>query len=594
VSRGAPPLRMTPLLRRIGLAAMAFVLGCTAFGRAGAPNTYQAQLIDLDRRYTFWSFEQNPAYATDSGIHTYDARLAEFSPQAQASALARLREFRDELAGLTPPGDAGRHERVDYLLVRADLEADWWNRSVLRGLQRNPSIYEGECANGIFAIVKRRYASDDVRVRDAIGRLRACPRVLSEARGNLTDTVREFAQIASEDIRDGDSLYTTTLDGLARDVGSQQRSELHAAARAALESLHAYRAWLETHMSQFHAGGFAVGKAQYDWYLRRVLLLPFGSDEIAAIGRLELARDRALEAWEANRDLHEPASRSEPAFATKSAFLDYYEASLARLKSFIADRGIVDVPSYVGPFHIVEVPKALAATYPGGFMNPPAMLSSDPQGFYFVPDFSSRNTGFFVTEARQSVLPILGHEGIPGHFLQFSYAYHNADFIRHVHDDGVFAEGWAFYGEEMLMRQGLYERDPAARRQVIHLMRHRATRVGVDIALATGGMTLPEAISYFQKNAGIDYATARGEATRFAMNPGQAIDYLVGKTQIETLVGLVRDAEGDAFSLRRFHDRLLSYGTVPFSTIRYEWLGDDEWLAPSIEPVAPQEFEVPS
>jgi uncharacterized protein (DUF885 family) len=159
-----------------------------------------------------------------------------------------------------------------------------------------------------------------------------------------------------------------------------------------------------------------------------------------------------------------------------------------------------------------------------------------------------------------------------------------------VHDDGVFAEGWAFYGEEMLMRLGLYERDPAARRQVIHLMRHRATRIGVDVGLATGAMTLPEAIAYFQRNARIDYATARGEATRFAMDPGQAIDYLVGKTQIETLIGLVRDANASGFSLRRFHDQLLSYGTVPFSTIRYEWLGDDAWLAPVRDPIAPQAF----
>ncbi|MGA8532998.1 MAG: DUF885 domain-containing protein [Candidatus Tumulicola sp.] len=582
-------MKMLLTRRSRAVIAFAFAAGCAAFGHARATPGYGTKLIDLDRRYTFLSFEQNPSSATDSGIHRYDAQLAEFSAPAQAAALTRLRGFRDELAALEPPADATPHERVDYLLVRADLEADWWSRTVLRGLARNPSVYEGECANGIFSIVKRRYAPDDVRVRDAIGRLRACPRVLSEGEANLNDTVREFAQIASEDIRDGDSLYTTTLDGLARGVAPAQRAELNAAASAAIESLHAYRAWLDSHMAQFH-GSFAVGKEQYEWYLRRALLLPFDSGEVASIGRQELARDRALEAWEANRDRHEPPSPAQPKFASKAAFLRYYEASLDRLKRFIADRGVVDVPSYVGPFHIVEVPKALAATYPGGFMNPPAMLSSDPQGFYFVPDFSSNNTSFFVAQARQSVLPILGHEGIPGHFLQFSYAYHNPDFVRHVHDDGVFAEGWAFYGEEMLMRQGLYDRDPSARRQVIHLMRHRATRVGVDVALATGAMTLPEAIAYFQKNAGIDYATARGEATRFAMDPGQAIDYLVGKTQIETLIALVGDASGSQFSLRRFHDRLLSYGTVPFSTIRYEWLGDDAWLGPVRDPVAPEAF----
>jgi uncharacterized protein (DUF885 family) len=103
-------------------------------------------------------------------------------------------------------------------------------------------------------------------------------------------------------------------------------------------------------------------------------------------------------------------------------------------------------------------------------------------------------------------------------------------------------------------------------------------------------MTLPQAIAYFQKNAGIDYDTARGEATRFAMGPGQAIDYLIGKTQIETMLGLVEDRQGAQFTQRAFHDQLLSYGTVPYSTIRYEWLGDSTWLRPALTPLAPQEF----
>ena len=162
--------------------------------------------------------------------------------------MAQLRRYRNELAALEPSADATPHARVDYLLVRSDLEGDWWGRTVLRGLQRNPSVYEGECSNGIFSIVKRQYASDEVRVRAAIARLRACPRVLAQGRANLTQTVREFAQIASEDIRDGDSLYTTTLDDVARDTSPGTQRDLAAAQQVALKALHAYRTWLDAQM----------------------------------------------------------------------------------------------------------------------------------------------------------------------------------------------------------------------------------------------------------------------------------------------------------------------------------------------------------
>ncbi len=223
---------------RLVLAAACALL-CAAASQASA---YQQKLVGLERRYTFWSFEQNPTSATDAGIHAYDDRLADYSASAQAAQMVRLRAYRNALAALEPPPDASPHARVDYLLIRANLEGDWWSRTVLRGLQRNPSIYEGECSNGIFSIVKRQYASDETRVRAAIARLRACPRVLDEGRANLTQTVREFAQIASEDIRDGDSLYTTTLDQVAHDVSPATRRELTRsssgrAARAACLSL---------------------------------------------------------------------------------------------------------------------------------------------------------------------------------------------------------------------------------------------------------------------------------------------------------------------------------------------------------------------
>ncbi len=571
----------------LAIAAAALLLGAAT----PAPSDYDAKLQSLDRRYTEWSLQTSPTGATDAGIHSYDTRLADFSAQERAAEMKQLEAFRDELAALQPAAGASRHDFVDYLLVRSDLEGDWWGRTVLRPLQRNPSVYEDECSNGIFSLIKKPFADDEVRVRDAIARLRACPGVLEQGKANLTDTVREFAKAATEDIADGDALYTTSLDALAHDVSPQTRGNLHAAQKIALTALHAYGKWLNTNMSSFHEGGFSVGKDQYNFFLRRVLLLPFDSDEVAAIGRLDLPRDRALAIWEANREKFERGPIvKQPTFSSTAQFLAYFERSMTQITTFLKTHQIVDVPPYIGPFHIVPLPKALEAVNTGGFMNPPGMFDKDPEGFYFVPEYNPHNTLFFAQQARESVLPLLGHEGIPGHFMQFTYAYHNTDYIRHVHQDSVFAEGWALFGEEMLLRTGLYDDNPSARKQVIQLMRYRATRIGVDVGLATGTFTLPQAVAYFQKTAGIDKATAYGESTRAAMGPGQLIDYLVGKTQIEALSGMVADREGSAFTLRRFNDRLLSYGTVPLSTIRYEWLGDDTWLRPVVEPIPPQEF----
>jgi len=53
---------------------------------------------------------------------------------------------------------------------------------------------------------------------------------------------------------------------------------------------------------------------------------------------------------------------------------------------------------------------------------------------------------------------------------------------------------------------------------------------------------------------------------------------------------LVKDRDPKHFALRSFHDRLLSYGTVPYSTIMWEWLGDRSWIDRVREPIEPVEF----
>ncbi|MBV9148636.1 MAG: DUF885 domain-containing protein [Candidatus Eremiobacteraeota bacterium] len=577
------------MAKRLLFSLLLIAMAGTSAGAQTQPY-YGSVLENLAHRLITYEYSVDPAGSTDAGLHTADNKLADFSPAAEHDYLQKLHDFRDELAKLVPPASASAHDQVNYLLLRANIEGAWWTETVLKPNERNPSVYEGECSNGIFSLLKKPFAPVSVRVRDAIGRLHECRRVLDQGKANLTDTVREFGKVASEDIASGDALFTTSLDALAQTASPALKAQLKPAQADALSALHDYKRWVDAHLAQWHEGGFAVGKDQYDWYLRRVLLLPYTSEQVRNIGELELVRDRALEQWEVSHARYEKGAVHQPAFRNKAAFLKFYENQTARVRAFIAAHQLVDVPHYLGAFRIVELPKALAATNPGGFMNPPGVFDKDPSGFYFVPDYDPKNTSFFAAQARQAVLPVLAHEGIPGHFMQFSIAYHNPDYIRHVQGDGVFAEGWAFYGEEMLMRAGLYDHDPAGRAAVIHLMRHRATRIGVDVGLATGTMSLPQAIDYFSRNAGIDHDTAYGEGTRFAMGPGQAIDYLVGKTQIETLLGLVKDREGKNFSLRAFHDKLLSYGTVPYSTIRYEWLGDSSWIDRVREPMEPIAF----
>ncbi len=183
------------------------------------------------------------------------------------------------------------------------------------------------------------------------------------------------------------------------------------------------------------------------------------------LGRAELARYRALEAMLPDPSLADPnPARSKNIPPDQESFLKAYEGRQAEMITFLKDKHLVTLPDYLGPFQIRQLPAAFKPTSPGGFMNPPGVYDKDATGFYFIPTYNPESKNFYIRAAIEDPRPILGHEGIPGHFLQLSIANHVRNEIRRQHDDGVFVEGWALYGEEMLLRTGLYPGELAGAR----------------------------------------------------------------------------------------------------------------------------------
>jgi uncharacterized protein (DUF885 family) len=266
------------------------------------------------------------------------------------------------------------------------------------------------------------------------------------------------------------------------------------------------------------------------------------------------------------RAAHVPTDQAE--------FLAAYHSRLQEIVDFLRANRLVTIPSYVGEFQIRLLPEAFKPTSPGGFMNPPGLYDKDPTGFYYIPTYNPTSGNFYIRAAIEDPRPILGHEGIPGHFLQISIANHLPDEIRRHQDDTVFEEGWALYGEEMLLREGLYPDGSAGQGQVLRLSRYRAARINVDVNLHTGRWSFEQAVRYFMEGGGLDREAAEGEAAGAASNPSQKISYITGKWQIMRLLGRYRDRQGADFRLGAFHDQLISYGSLPLSVI--EWLIFDD------------------
>ena len=520
-----------------------------------------------------WQNENNPTQSSEQGLHTWDDRLTDYSPAKITERAQHVRALLDKVRALKID-DWPKDERIDALLFRSQLEQIDFGNRVLKFTQTNPQVYIGECVSGIFSLLKKEYDTPRKRAVAATARLKQMPALLKQGLSNLQNPVKLYAQLASESARAIDPLLNKSLMALDVDLAPAEHEELVKVRDAALAAAHSYADELEKRIPKMV--DFApMGEANYNYYLKHVLLLPLNAAEVEMIGRAELARYRALEALLPDPKLADPdPSRSANVPPDQESFLKAYENRQGEMIAFLKEHNLVTIPDYLGPFQIKQLPEAFKPTSPGGFMNPPGVYDKDPSGFFFIPTYNPKSKNFYIRAAIEDPRPILGHEGIPGHFMQLSIANHLHDEIRRQHGDNVFVEGWALYGEEMLMRTGLYPDNSAAQGQILRLSRYRSARIGVDVNLHTGRWSFDQAVKYFMEAGGLDEEAAKGEAAGAASSPTQKISYIIGKWQIMNLLGRYKDRQGENYRLGQFHDDLIKNGSLPVSIVEWILLDD--------------------
>lgn len=538
---------------------------CSLPAAALTPATLQSAARDFYR----WREQNFPVWSSDQGLHTFDDRLTDYSSEAIAKRRAHISSLLDRVKA-TDISSWSKDDKVDAILFRAQLERLDFDRRVLHPEETDPGTYVGEASNAIFSLLKKEYDTPAARARSAMARFKAMPELFAQARKNLVSPVHLYATLAIESARSIDPLFKESVEPLRSALSANEQADFDAARDRAIKTVHDYAGWLEKRLPSM-PDWKPMGDSNYNYMLRHILLLPLDGRDVAHLGEVELARYRALEAMLPDPSLADPdPKRAASIPPDQQSFLNAYQSRLDEMVRFLRDKHLVTIPDFVGPFLIRQLPEAFKPTSPGGFMNPPGLYDKDNSGFFFIPTYNPNSRNFYIRAAIEDPRPILGHEGIPGHFLQISIANTNKDEIRRHHDDSVFAEGWALYGEEMLLREGLYPENSAGAGQILRLSRYRSARIGVDVNLHTGRWTFDQGVNYFMEAGGLDRESATGEAAGAATSPTQKISYITGKWQIMRLLGKYRDRKGTAFRLGQFHDDLIANGSLPLSVV--EWL----------------------
>lgn len=566
--------------RTLSLLALHALVLAGSFAAAPFPAA-DRRFQELARRSIEASWAFSPSWATTMGRHEYDARLEDFS---RASIHREITRCESTLKLLRAMSRASLSEpvRIDYDLLESRLQAELFDLTEIRGWERNPGIYAyGEA---IFGLMARTYAPPDVRLRRVIARLGQVPRQFAAARANLKHPPELFTRLAASECGGSIDFLEHEVPGAFAAVrDSALWREYRAASARAIEATRAYARWLTDSLLARSDGSFVLGEARYRKKLQYEEMVSLPMDTLLAVGQREMDRLEARYRAAARRidpdapmdSLVERMRRDHP---SADSLLPFVRGLLEDIRSACGSLHFIDVPSEVRCM-VRPTPSFAADRSFASLEAPGAFETKAGEAFFNVttPDPSwspERIEEHLRGYSRWSVPSVALHEAYPGHYVHFLYGKRAPTFVRKSLGCGSFAEGWALYCEEGMLDQGYRKGDPRFEFGVMRWALVRACRFQVGIRVHTRGMTMDQAVQYFVDHAGMERANAEREAYRAAFDPTYII-YELGALQIRKLRDDVARREGAEFDLARFHESMLTQGSLPVALLRRVLLHDD-------------------
>jgi uncharacterized protein (DUF885 family) len=572
-------------MRNLLVLAITLLPVLSARGDNPKANGEDAKLTAFFKKYLDAAFRRRPLEATRLGDHRFDHLLDDLSPKARA---AWVTEVRQTLAALPRQVDyrmLSRSGQVDFEIFRHDLKRSLWLAENTNHYETDPRLYNEYISDSTYLILTQSTQPMQVRIKNCIARMAFIPKIVAAARQNLQHPPYVYVKTAIQQNRGAIAFYEQGIFQLAGET--PQLSDLRPAARRVATVLKEYQKFLEGDLVLRADGDWRIGKARFARKLELELDAGLSADQVLRAAVAEFQRVEG-EMYVIARQLWSrlfpkkvlPPSDAPGRRATIARVLaclnrDHgkvedllaeVRGTVARIKAFIKEKDILRLPE-PDRCRIIEMPE-FQRGFSVAYLNQAPALDPKADSFYAVSppprDWDTRRVISFMEEYNRSMIQILTiHEAYPGHYVQLAYSNRHPSLIRRVLFSGVFAEGWAVYTEQMMLDQGFGKGDLALRLNQLKWYLRTVANAILDHKMHCGGMTDAEALAFLTKRAYQSEGEAVGKIVRAKLSSCQLSTYFVGRTAFYRLRQMVQRAQGEKFDLGRYHEAVLSHGTLP-------------------------------
>ncbi|MGE5219172.1 MAG: DUF885 domain-containing protein [Chloroflexota bacterium] len=512
------------------------------------------------RRY----FELHPTDAIYYGIEGYDHLLNDYSDETYAAEKHLVEESLDRLRQIST-ADLNPDETIDYKLLEGKLAIQNYEHAKEDYRLKWPDTYSP--IEAIYILTVR--ATNDLS-GNLLSRLDRTPALIRQGMANLSRKEADPPKLWTEMAVEGAGGAIAFLDNLPANPKVLSANIDPGALRIAIDkakrAMEDFAAFLEHDLLPRSHGRYAVGTEHYNLLLKKKHFLEHDADSLLALGENLFAETKQeLEALAAalapGQGVEVAARRIQDRHPSIDQVLPAYQKAMEAARDFVKEKKLVSFPPKE-QLHVVQTPEFRRHEIPFAAYLSPSPKDPDQVGYYYVTPVTDDNLlreHNWVGLENTSV-----HESYPGHHLQFSVANSipaASTLPRLMNESSVFYEGWALYCEQLMQEQG-FLKSKEHRFVMLKDRLWRALRIIIDVKTQTGRMSYDEAADLMVRELHFPREQACGDLNWYSQSPSGPMGYALGWSIINRLRNREQQRLGSNFSLRQFHDKLLSAGSI--------------------------------
>jgi uncharacterized protein (DUF885 family) len=481
-------------------------------------------------------------------------------------------------------------QRTDLALLLNKVNAERWELTTLREFEWNAASYN--IAEPIDLVLTTEYAAKPQRLRTLLKRIANVPAYYAAAQASLVNPTHEHMQLAV--LRaPGTLAVLADLGKAAQDsILTPAEKNLFAARIAnAGNAVVGYVNYLDeldkAQQTSRSARSFRLGGALYEQKFAYEIQAAGSAQQL--VQKAQAARETLLvrmdgladELWTKTMGtVAKPNDRFKKIgmvidklstqHVARADFVTEIRRQIPLLQEFVIKNDLLTLDPK-RPLIVRETP-LYARGVASASINAPGPYRPQDRTYYNVTPLDGMTPAqaeSSLREYNQWMLQILNiHEAIPGHYAQLVYANRSPSLVKSLFGNGAMVEGWAVYGERMMLDAGYGDNAPEMALMYAKWHLRVVSNTILDYGVHVLGMQEAEAMDLLERQAFQTHMEAADKWQRVQLSSVQLTSYFSGYTDIMELREQRKQQLGAKFVLKEFNEQFLGYGNAPVRMIK--------------------------